>query len=279
MKQEKEVLKIKIYQPEAHYRIPFSYQRRFTYPIPPYSTIKGLICNLLGIKSESDEKFKLIKELSLAIYGRYESLIKEYIWFRNLEKESHISRFHVVTNRTIDNVPQHQGGQMPVTVDVLHNVNLLIYIYHPDENFLNCIKGAIEKPSNRLSTIHLGRAEDWLVLEEINYITLQQKPLQGFTYFAWIPEKKFANYDFIDEMYDDFFQSLNGNLFNIPTFYEINDSNKRIFNEYVTAKLYEGGSFKRSIFYMDCSENIPIIFTILKSKNDAGDSGKKQSIK
>lgn len=57
-----QVLKIKIYQPDAHYRIPFSYQRRFTYPIPPYSTVKGLICNVMGIKSSEDERFKKLKQ-------------------------------------------------------------------------------------------------------------------------------------------------------------------------------------------------------------------------
>ena len=43
-------MRLVIYQPHAHYRVPFTYQRRHTYPIPPYSTVKGLICNVLGIK-------------------------------------------------------------------------------------------------------------------------------------------------------------------------------------------------------------------------------------
>jgi CRISPR-associated protein Cas5, N-terminal domain len=63
-------LRLKIYQPQAHYRVPFTYQRRHTYPIPPYSTVIGLLCNVLGIrnlegdgepKSEDYEKLKNCK--------------------------------------------------------------------------------------------------------------------------------------------------------------------------------------------------------------------------
>ncbi len=275
MELTRKVLKIKIHQPNAHYRIPFSYRRRFTYPIPPYSTAKGLLCNLMGIKDEADERLIKIKEgLSLAIYGRYESLIKEYVWFRNLSEESHISRFHSATNRSIDNILQHPGGQMPVTVDVLHNVNLIIYIYHPDSNFLEDIKDAFENPSERLSTIHLGRSEDWLVFEEIRWpVELRQESMTNIRYFTWIPAKKFADKDFIDEGYDDFFNRLSGNIFRLPTFYKITDSNQRIFNEYVAVRLYEGGSFKKSKFYVDFNENLPIIFTRLKGDEDERNSG------
>lgn len=265
MQQIKKVLKIKIHQPNAHYRVPFSYQRRFTYPIPPYSTVKGLICNLMGIKDEDDERLTKIKGLSLGIYGRYESLTKEYIWFRNLSKDSHISKFHSVTNRILDNIPHHPGGQIPITIDVLHNVNLIIYIYHPEEDFLKSIKDAFEYPSNRLSIIHLGRSEDWLVFQEIKLpVKLIKDSSMSIRYYTWIPSKEYAEEDFINEDYGDFFDRLNGNIFRLPTFYKITDNNQRVFDEYVTVKLYEGGSFKKHEFYIDSDENTPIIFTKLK---------------
>lgn len=275
MVQTKQVLKIKIYQPSAHYRVPFSYQRRFTYPIPPYSTVKGLICNLMGVIDESDKRLSEIKEgLSLAIYGRYESLIKEYIWFRNLSKESHVNKFHSVANRTIDKIPQHPGGQMPVTVDVLQDVNLIIYIYHPEENFLKIIKDAFENPSERLSIIHLGRSEDWLVFKEIKWpVELRQQSAMNIKYFTWIPAKEYVDKDFLNEDYDNFFNGLNGNIFRLPTFYKITDSNQRVFDEYVTVKLYEGGSFKKMKFHVDSSENIPVIFARLRGNKDARNSG------
>ncbi|MDW7998726.1 MAG: type I-B CRISPR-associated protein Cas5b [Thermodesulfovibrio sp.] len=264
-----QVLKVKIKQPNAHYRVPFSYQRRFTYPIPPYSTVKGLICNLLGIIDELDEKFKKIKELSLAIYGKYESMVKEYVWFRNLELKSHISKFGTSKNRFVDRVPQHPGGQIPVTVDVLQDVNLIIYIYHPDESFLKEIKNAFENPTNRLSTIHLGRAEDWIVIKEVKFLQLSKKTVFNLKYFAWIPEPQYLDENFYIESYKSFFDNLNGNLFRLPTFYEITVDNQRIFNEYVTVKLYEGGNFKRFELYVDNDENLPVILSKLRGNKDA----------
>lgn len=275
----KRVLKVKIHQPDAHYRVPFSYQRRFTYPIPLYSTVKGLICNLMGIRDDEDAEFQRLRQgLSLAIYGRYESLVKEYIWFRNLEKESHTNKFYTVTNRIIDRIPQHPGGQMPVTVDVLHNVNLIIYIYHPDPDFLENIKYAFENPDKRLSTINLGRSEDWLVFEEIRCVELVLKSQWNIRHFTWVPEKRFADKDFINGDYDDFFNRLNGNLFRLPTFYKITDGNQRVFDEYVTVKLYEGGGLKRIKFYVDDNEGLPVIFTRLKGDEDGRDTGKEQGI-
>ncbi len=261
------VLKIKIRQPQAHYRIPFSYQRRFTYPVPPFSTVKGLICNLLGIKSDGEENFKRIKEgFSLGIYSRYESLVREYVWLRNLGKEYHLDKFKDLKNRILDFTPQHPGVQSPVTVDVLHNVELIIYIYHRDEMFLKVIEGAFYNPSNRLSPIHLGRSEDWLVFEEIKLIEdFECTSVRKIDYFTWIPEKSFLEDKFVNtESYDEFFEKLTANIFRLPTFYTITSDNKRVFDQFVTVKLYEGGTSPPLKCYVDKSEGLPILLTKLK---------------
>ncbi|MEM4314681.1 MAG: CRISPR-associated protein Cas5, partial [Thermoplasmata archaeon] len=83
-------LKLKIYQPHAHYRIPFTYQRRHTYPIPPYSTVIGLLCNILGIRNiEGKEEpcmnqncscdYHKLKNIKISICGKFESKTTEYI--------------------------------------------------------------------------------------------------------------------------------------------------------------------------------------------------------
>jgi CRISPR-associated protein Cas5t len=261
-----QVLRIKIYQSDAHYRIPFSYQRRFTYPIPPHSTVKGLICNVMGIKSSEDEKFINLKQgLSLAIYGTYESLVKEYLWFRNLEKDSHISKFKSVKNRTVDNIPNHPGGQMPVTVDVLHNVDLIVYVYHPE--LMEEIKEVFENPSDRLSTLHLGRAEDWIVIKEIDMINVIKDNVSQLSFFAWIPSPADIDDELIPdkENYEKFYTQVNGNLFRLPIFYEITNSNQRIFNRYIEAKLFEKGGFRKQSFYMDSELKIPLFFAKLRA--------------
>lgn len=259
-----EVLKVKIFQPEAHYRVPFSYQRRFTYPIPPFSTIKGLICNLLNIKNDNNNNFKALKDgLFLSIFGKYESLIKEYIWFRNLSKQSHINRFRIPTNRIIDNVPEHPGGQSPIHIDVLNNVELIIYIYIDKPDILNSICEAFKLLGDKNTTIHLGRAEDWLVINEVKMTTTIEGKTWYIPYFTWIPSGEHnSNYRIEKEEYEKFYNSLRGNVFKLPTFYEI-DNYQRIFNQYVSVKLFEGGTFKSIDLHMDKEENLPVILTKL----------------
>lgn len=265
----KQVLKVKIHQPDAHYRVPFSYRRRFTYPIPPHSAVKGLICNVMGIKDDKDDRFICLQQgLSLAICGIFESLVKEYIWFRNLKKDSHIDKFNSITNRVLDGTPQHPGGQMPVTIDVLHNVDLTIYIYHPE--LMDEIKSVFENPSNRLSSLHLGRSEDWIVIKDIEKISIDKGSLRQLSLFTWISSLLDMDDEFIldKESYKKFYDQVNGNLFRLPTFYRITENNQRVFTKYIEVKLFEKGGFKKQEFYVDVDNGVVIPLFFAKMRAD-----------
>jgi len=265
------VLKLKIFQPTAHYRIPFTFARKHTYPIPPYSTVIGLICNVLGIERQ-DGDFEILKNgLSLAIYGKYEFLNREYVWLRTLSKDSHNERFGYPENRIIDQMPEHPGGQIPTRIDVLENVNLLIYIKHEDEKFLEKMKNAFKNPEQRIYPLHLGRAEDLVVFEGIDdEIKIEKKPLYGKLEnydFTWLvdPERgeKYLDLDMNWEGYKDFFNKIQGSYHLITSFYKIVEG-IRVF-EYIPVKLFEGGSFplyfgKPFEFIFDENENIPLFF-------------------
>jgi len=267
------VLKLKIYQPTAHYRIPFTFARRHTYPIPPYSTVIGFICNVLGIRDQQHENFEKLKEdLSLAIYGNYEYLNREYVWFRNLKKDSHVDRFGSSENRFIDQFPEHPGGQIPARVDVLENVKLVIYIRHEDENFIEILKKAFENPSNRIYPIHLGRAEDLVGFEEVKTINIKEekKPLFGSLkeyHFTWLVDPsrgvRYMNPTFYPENYNEFFNKIQGSYHLITSFYKIVEG-FRVF-EQIPVKLFEGGSFPLTFgkpfkFIFDENENLPLFF-------------------
>ena len=266
-------LKLKIYQPTAHYRIPFTFARRHTYPIPPYSTVIGLICNVLGIENQKDGNFgKLKNGLSLAIYGKYESLNREYIWFRNLSKEAHNERFGFPENRIIDQIPEHPGGQIPTRIDVLENVRLLIYIKHQDEKFLEEIEKSFKNPEERIYPIHLGRAEDLVVFEDIKILEIKEKEkslygkLKNYD-FTWFvdPErgKEYLDETLSNEDYKEFFNQIKGSYHLITSFYKIVEGIRNF--KYIPVKLFEGGSFpfyfgKPFKFIFDDEEDIPLFF-------------------
>ncbi len=110
---DERILRIHLKMPVAHWRVPFTQQHLHrTYPLPPPSTVLGMIHNLCGCK-----KGEVIKGIDIAIAGKYEFVFYQYQIFRNIYapykgayKES------------------HPGQPMPNQVQLLGNVELFIYI-------------------------------------------------------------------------------------------------------------------------------------------------------
>ncbi|MEG8946944.1 CRISPR-associated protein Cas5 [Rosettibacter firmus] len=241
------ILRVIIYQPQAHYRIPFTYQRRHTYPIPPYSTVFGFLINLIGIYDQESNDYKQLNKLKLSIAGKFESKSTEMIWFRNLLKSAHKDRFKHPQNRFLGGHIEHFGGQSQMWIDILNNVEIIIYMYHEDESVLMKIYENLLEPKNRLEILHLGRAEDWIILKDkpvfLNESDLSFKRLdRNYGYFFWIPEKIYSF-----DSYTIDFNNLDGLLFNIPVFSKIenyhqtfNRNGKRTFIKYMRTKLNDG---------------------------------------
>lgn len=268
------LLRLKIYQPQAHYRIPFTFQRRHTYPIPPYSTVIGFLINLLGLKDQKDPLyFNGIKNLKISIAGRFETKTIEKIWFRNLSKKSHKERFGSISNRIIGGHIEHFGGQSPMTIDILNDVYLVIYLFHNDQSFLEILKDNILNPVNRLEILHLGRAEDWIVFDGLPKLISVNELKYGrydgnYKYFFWIPEKIFQ-FDSRFLNYEDFA----GLIYNLPVFSEIenyentfNKNGKRKFS-YIKTKLIDGEVAKTNVlvdFDPELPNPVPIFLGDLK---------------
>jgi len=278
MRQRMKILRIKIYQPQAHYRMPFTYQRRHTYPLPPYSTVIGFLCNALGVYDQRTELYQEgILNLKISLAGRFESKITEYIWFRNLKKEKHVQRFGFAENRETNGHIEHIGGQSPMRIDVLNDVHLVIYIAHKEKKYLEVIKENLTNPIKRLEVLHLGRAEDWIVLEEepkylddseINY----KRRDADYKYFFWIPNQFFIKNGNGWEVREN--NMYEGLLYNLPTFVTIKDY-ETTFNrhgernfEYVRTKLNDG-LIKEEKILLDVSDKkniLPIFLGELNGK-------------
>lgn len=257
------ILRIRIYQPQAHYRIPFTYQRRHTYPIPPYSTVIGFLCNVLGIDDQSRQEYQELRKIKISIAGRFASKTTEYIWFRNLSKAAHVERFGSVENRSVSGHVEHIGGQSPIQIDVLDEIRLVIHLAHESREFLELVKNSLENPTRRLEILHLGRAEDWIVLEEVSGVMdlsefCVKRVDKNFGHFFWIPEKIW-----VPDGASDNYGTFEGLLHRLPSFWAVADyeqtrnrHGQRIF-EYMSAKLNEGlivGQF----FLYDKNVKLPI---------------------
>ncbi|MGC9140674.1 type I-B CRISPR-associated protein Cas5b [Athalassotoga sp.] len=134
------VLRLKIFQETACYKHPFALKVAQTYPLPPYSTVKGMIHDLL--------KANEYIPLSISIQGKYESLIS------NLQDMF----FYKGEEWTI----------RPTTIHLLYNVNLIIHI-NGSEDILERLKDIFTNPSEYPS---LGRKEDLVRIDEVKMVNV-----------------------------------------------------------------------------------------------------------
>lgn len=185
------VLRVRIFQPKACYTTPLSFKGIETYPLPPYSTIRGMIYNAMG------RKYKDGDEIEFSIQGKFGSLYRDY-W--NAVKFGDEGR-----------------EKKPIEVPTLHNVELIIHIR---TNIIDEIEKALKKPKVYLS---LGRMEDLIRIEECKRVGLEEVDLNDIfkkpiisSYCAYIPVEKAEE------------AGLNGIFYRLNCFYEIRN-NYRIF--------------------------------------------------
>lgn len=264
------VLRLKIYQPQAHYRIPFTYQRRLTYPIPPYSTIIGFLCNACGVDDQKSELYKdVISQLKLSITGCFKTKITEMIWFRNLSKEAHIGTYGAIYNREKNGQIGHIGGQSPMKIDVLEDVELIIHLYHENKDQLNKLQEKLENAENRLQVLHIGRAEDWIVYQEMKLFEddiFEWKRRDGqYPYFFWIPE---SAYKISGNTHN--WNNFDGLFYRLTTFSKIegyenhhNHTGRRIY-ETINAKLNDGKIINTECCF-DKDLQLPLFFADFKN--------------
>lgn len=269
------ILRIEIYQPQAHFRIPFTYKRRHSFPIPPYSTVIGYIINCLGLINQNSIEYKNLKKTKISVCGEFENKTTEYVWFRNLNSKRHKESFGSKQNRSINSSINHPGGQTPMKLDTLNELNLIIYLANQDGKFLSKIKEKLINPINRLGPIHLGRAEDWIVLKSEpvflnNNGIISKRRDANYNHFFWIPEKFWLKEN--DRWYLKDFNPFQGLLYNISTFATIenydktfNHNGKRTF-EYISTKLNDGLITNEKVL-LDTELKLPIFLGELNGSN------------
>ncbi|EOD01822.1 type I-B CRISPR-associated protein Cas5b [Caldisalinibacter kiritimatiensis] len=136
------VLKLTLFQETACYKKPFAFKVWETYPLPPYSTVKGMLHNIL----KADEFIPM----SISIQGDYESKFVDY-------QSMYFYKSKEITN-------------MPLNVHLLHNVKLIIHVKAEDAILQRIIDG-IRNLEEHLS---LGRREDLVRIDDIKFVKIQE---------------------------------------------------------------------------------------------------------
>lgn len=141
-----EALKIRIYQETACYKKPFAFKVAETYPLPPYSTVKGMIHYIL--------KAKKYIPMYISIQGDYENLMVNYQTIRFYKKDGK----EIITTK------------MPLNVHLLYNVNLIIHVY---SERIDCLT-LLEAFKNHDEYFSLGRREDLARIDDLKIVKIDE---------------------------------------------------------------------------------------------------------
>lgn len=164
----------------ASYRKPTSFQLKETYPLPPYSTVIGMIHLACGFEQYVDMK--------VSIQGTYYSKVSE-LYTRYEFKPDFYDKARHSKKITSSKSEKSTGITVgPANVELLYDVKLVIHILPRDKEMLQKIFEGLEKPKEYLS---LGRREDLITIEKVEIVDIEEKELEDeFTmkYDAYVPK-------------------------------------------------------------------------------------------
>lgn len=157
-------IRIKAYQETACYTKPFANKVTETYPLPPYSTVKGMIHALLN----ANEFIPML----LSIQGDYESFIIDYKKTYSFKKQDF--NMPIIMDGLPVKAPKFENMEsMPLYTHMLFNVELVIHLSAEDATLQNIYRAFHERDVH----LSLGRQEDLLRIDEISIVNLDELDL------------------------------------------------------------------------------------------------------
>jgi len=152
-------LYIELFQPFAQYRNQFTFYYAQSYPLPPKSTVIGMLQNATGKYYNKD-----FWNLKVSVHGGFESVFWNY---QNLIKGNiSISKVGLLNKHDRNPLGKNiwhplyhsniKAQRTPVYQQELFNGHLYIFI-RGDTELIELIKSSLEKPKK---VLYLGRSED-----------------------------------------------------------------------------------------------------------------------
>lgn len=138
--EEINALKVRIYQESACFKKPFAFKVAETYPLPPYSTIKGFFHYIIGAES--------FIPMKISVQGTYDALFTNYQTMRFYKKD--------------------ENTKMPLNIHLLYNLNLIIHV-NTEKDVLNKIYNAIINSNEFFS---IGRKEDLARIDDVKFVNI-----------------------------------------------------------------------------------------------------------
>lgn len=200
------VLYIELFQPFAQYRNPFTFYYAQTYPLPPRSTVIGMLQNALD-DWYGNEYGDSWDELKVSIHGEFESfffnyqnMIKGYPFVKNgiLMVEDKGEGEDIDSERKNKSKKDKRlygegkrAQRSPVPQGELFNGRLFLFLECREE-LIDALYNVLSQPKKVLS---LGRSEDVIFIRQVSKVDkLKRVPIRGdikIPYSTYIIEEGF----------------------------------------------------------------------------------------
>lgn len=219
-----ECLRVKLYTPTGIFKNPLSIKGIEVYPLPPYSTIIGLIYRAMGRKWKGEH-------FQISIQGDYQAIYRDYVWFKKY------------------NFKDKELGKLPLQVPILYNLWLLIHI-KASEKLLKEIENGLKEPKELL---FLSGGEYPVKVEEVNRVRCEVKEFSKFNsmelvYNAYVPSLLKREIKSTEE----------GINFHLSYFYK--NANPKAYNWIEATYLKKGTLIYKGKLYVD-EEGYPVFLT------------------
>jgi len=180
---------IEIFQPFAQYRNPFTFYYAQSYPLPPKSTVVGMLQNAVNDYYGHELGIENWWNLKVSVHGGFESVFWNY---------QQLIKGYVEIDKTFRVVNQgkplynegFKSQRTPVYQQELFNGHLYIFI-RGNEEVLKRIKNALSKPKK---VLYLGRSEDIIFIKKIIFVDGESKTAKKslwLTYPTYIKKNSF----------------------------------------------------------------------------------------
>lgn len=180
-------VRLKLYQNLVNYRKPTSFQLKESYPLPPYSTVIGMVHFACGFDS--------YQEMQVSVQGKYHSKVND-LWTRyEFSGANYDAGRHTVLLDSKTDGKAYGMIRGVSTVELLVDVELILHIVPENQTLVEEIVSAFRCPKQYLS---LGRHEDIVQIQEVCVVELNELQLEdNFTvqYDAYVPTQMFAEDD------------------------------------------------------------------------------------
>lgn len=170
-------IRLKIFQNLVNYKLPTSFQLKETYPLPPYSTVIGMVHNAC--------EFTEYVPMKVSVQGKYHSKVNDLMTRYEFKPGMNFDK-----SRHQLNVDGFGIGRGVSTVELLSEVELLIHIVPENQELVEEICEKLTYPHEYLS---LGRRKDLIVFGELpKIVEVEETELEEDlsiknSYSAYIP--------------------------------------------------------------------------------------------